>query len=107
MEVHKTLGAGFLEGVYHDALKLELDNAEIPWADEVVLDVQYKGSILDKKYVADFICYKDIIVEIKAVERLRPEHMAQVLNYLKATKRPLGLLLNFGSRSLEFKRIIL
>ncbi|MFA5817466.1 MAG: GxxExxY protein [Bacteroidales bacterium] len=107
MEVHKTLGSGFLEPVYQEALKLEFDENGIPWSKEVVLDIIYKGRILDKKYLADFICFGEIIVELKACEALIPEHVAQVINYLKATNKELGLLINFGASSLQYKRIIL
>ena len=107
MEVHKTLGSGFLEAVYQEALKLEFEECEIPWSKEVLLEVTYKGRILDKKYIADFICFDEIIVELKAIEMLVPEHIAQVLNYLKATDKKLALLINFGASSLQYKRIIL
>jgi GxxExxY protein len=85
MEVHKTLGAGFLEAVYQEALMLELKAANIDFVKEKVLDVFYKGKLLDKKYVADFVCFNEVIVELKAVDALSPDHLAQVLNYLKAT----------------------
>lgn len=107
MEVHKTLGRGFLEPVYQEALKVEFEQAEIQWADEVLLDVIYKGQVLNKKYLADFVCYGIIIIELKAVDKLMPEHVAQVVNYLKATEMNLGLLINFGAPSLQYKRIIL
>jgi len=71
------------------------------------LDVCYKGKLLEKKYVADFVCFDEVIVELKAVEALNPEHLAQVLNYLKATGKKVGLLIHFGSRSLQYKRVIL
>jgi GxxExxY protein len=107
MEVHKNLGAGFLEPVYQEALSLELAVANIPFTKEKVLDVWYKGKLLEKKYVADFVCFGEVIVELKAVETIIPEHLAQVLNYLKATGKKVGLLINFGSRSLQYKRVIL
>lgn len=107
MEVHKALGPGFLEAVYQEALSLELQAANIPFIKEKVLEVWYKGILLEKKYVADFLCFNDVIVEVKAVEALSPEHIAQVLNYLKATGKKIGLLVNFGSRSLQYKRVIL
>ena len=107
MEVHKELGPGFLEAIYQEGLAIEFQNRNIPWSDEVLLDVMYKGTILNKKYVADFICFGEIIIEIKAVERLTNEHLAQVLNYLKATHTKLGLLINFGAPSLQYKRVIL
>lgn len=106
MEVHKALGRGFLEPVYHEALKIEFEQEGIPWSDEVLLDIKYKGRILTKKYLADFICYGSIIIELKAVDKLIPEHVAQVVNYLKATEMNLGLLINFGHNSLQYKRVI-
>jgi GxxExxY protein len=107
MEVHKALGPGFLEPVYQEALGLELSEAKIPFMKERVLDIWYKGKLLEKKYVADYICFDEVIVELKAVETLCPEHLAQVLNYLKATGKKIGLLINFGSQSLQYKRVIL
>ncbi len=107
MEVHKALGAGFLEAVYQEALGLEFSEKSIPFVKEKVLDVWYKGKLLDKKYIADYICFDEVIVELKACESLSPEHIAQVLNYLKATGKKIGLLINFGSQSLQYKRVIL
>lgn len=107
MEVHKALGPGFLEAVYQEALALELAEADIPFVKEKVLDIHYKGKLLEKKYVADYMCFNEVIVELKAVESLSPDHLAQVLNYLKATGKKIGLLINFGSRSLQYKRVIL
>jgi GxxExxY protein len=107
MEVHKELGAGFLEAVYQEALVLEFEKSGIPFVCEALLDIDYKGKILNKRYVADFICYGEIIVELKAVNRMLPEHVSQLLNYLKATDTKLGLLINFGALSLQYKRIIL
>lgn len=107
MEVHKTLGPGFLEPVYQEALTLELTEAKIPFIKEKTLNVWYKEKLLNKKYIADFVCFDEIIVELKAVESLCPEHIAQVLNYLKTTGKKLGLLINFGSKSLQYKRVIL
>lgn len=107
MEVHKALGAGFLEAVYQEALAIELSAAKIPFVKEKVLDVRYKGILLDKKYMADFICFNEVVVELKAMESLSPDHIAQVLNYLKATNKKVGYLINFGSRSLQYKRVIL
>lgn len=107
MEVHKTLGPGFLEPVYQEALSWELSASGIPFQKEKVLDIWYKGTKLNKKYVADFICYDEVILETKAMEGLTPDHIAQVLNYLKATNKKIGLLINFGAKSLQYKRIIL
>jgi GxxExxY protein len=107
MEVHKTLGPGFLEPVYQEALSWELSASGIPFQKEKVLDIWYKGTKLNKKYVADFVCFSEVIVETKAMEGLSPDHIAQVLNYLKATNKKIGLLINFGAKSLQYKRVIL
>lgn len=107
MEVHKQLGNGFLEGVYQEALALELEASNIDFEKEAPLIIFYKDKILKKRYIADFICYEQIILEIKALTELRSEHDAQVLNNLKATNMKVGLLLNFGSKSLQYKRIVL
>ena len=107
MEVHKELGNGFLEAVYQEALTLEFDGQEIPIEKEKQIEIYYKDLLLDKKYRADFVCYGKIIVEIKAISELTPEHESQVLNYLNATEYRLGILINFGSKSLQFKRIVL
>lgn len=107
MEVHKTLGCGFLEAVYQEAITIEFSKANIPFEKEKILEFDYKGMQLSKKYIADFFCFNQIIVELKAVENLCVEHTAQVLNYLKATDNKLGLLINFGNTKLQYKRIIL
>lgn len=106
MEVHKELGHGFLEAVYHEALATEFQAQGIPFESEKELEVFYKGKKLEKRYNADFICYENIIVEIKAFSALASEHDAQVLNYLKATKFKLGILVNFGEPSLKYKRLV-
>ena len=106
MEVHKHLGEGFLETVYQEALERELHTQAIPHIREQRLQIAYKGFNLYKYYVADFICFGGVIVELKALPALTTQHEAQMLNYLKATKLQLGLLINFGSKSLEYKRII-
>jgi len=85
MEVHKILGCGFLEAVYQEALELEFQYRKIPYEREVQLDIYYKEQLLKKHYQADFICYDDIIVELKALSALTSEHESQLLNYLKAT----------------------
>lgn len=107
MEVHNELGCGFLEAIYQESLSVEFAEKLIPFTKEQRLDVTYKGRLLNKKYIADFICYNKLIVEVKATEGLHPEHTAQVLNYLKATSLKVGLLLNFGTTKLQYKRIIL
>ena len=98
MEVHRELGRGFLELVYQTALALEFQGRGIPFKAEVALPVRYKGKLLTCGYRADFVCFEDFLVEIKAI--------AQLLNELKATGYQRGLLLNFGSRSLEVKRLV-
>ncbi len=107
MEVHSELGCGFLEAIYQEALELSFMDTEIQFEREVQLDVFYKGRVLNKKYFADFICFDEVIVELKAVNKLSDVHYAQVLNYLKATGKRVGLLVNFGAKSLEYKRVIL
>ena len=79
-----------LEAVYQEALSIEMFENKIPFVKELWLDVSYKGRILEKKYIADFICFDQLIVEVKAMEGLLPEHTAQVLNYLKATGLKVG-----------------
>lgn len=107
MEVHRQLGCGFLEPVYQEALALELANREIPFIRELKLSLEYKGQLLQTKYSPDFICFDSIVVELKALARMGGSEEAQVINYLKATGHEVGLLLNFGSRSLEHRRFVL
>ena len=104
MEVHRQLGRGFLEAVYQEAFALELSARNVPYAKEVNLPIFYKGQKLPTIYRADFICYGNIIIELKAIKQLGGIEASQIINYLKATKFPLGLLLNFGSKSLEYER---
>ena len=105
MVVHRELGCGFLEAIYHEALLFEFELQEIPYFSEVELAISYKGTELKKKYYADIICYDKILVEIKAVNSLDSSHESQVLNYLKATGYKLGILINFGEQSLTYKRL--
>ena len=106
LEVHKHLGGGFLEVVYGDALEIEFQERGIPYQREKELQIYYKDRVLPHYYKADFICFDSIVVELKAVENLTVESQAQVLNYLAATGCKVGLLLNFGRRSLEKKRFV-
>jgi GxxExxY protein len=106
MEVHRNLGGGFLEVVYGDALEMEFQERGIPYQREKDLHIYYKDKVLPHFYKADFICYESIVVELKAVESLTVESQAQILNYLAATKCKVGLLLNFGKRSLEKRRFV-
>jgi len=106
MTVHQEMGCGFLEAVYQEALEREFCFQSIPYKREVPLPIYYKGELLSKNYIADFICYGKIIVELKAISSLSSEHKAQVLNYLKATGFELGLLINFGEGKLKYERLI-
>ena len=104
LEVHKELGCGFLEAVYQEALGREFIYQEIPFKSQPVIEIKYKGKSLEKKYQPDFICYDEVITEIKAMSALTSNEEAQIINYLKATRFKVGLLLNFGSKSLEHNR---
>jgi GxxExxY protein len=106
MEVHKELGSGFLEAVYQEALEREFLEQEIPFKSQPTVQIVYKGRPLSKTYQPDFICYDDVIVEIKAMDKLSGTEHAQIINYLKATGFKVGLLINFGSKSLEHKRFV-
>ncbi|MDA0242953.1 MAG: GxxExxY protein [Chloroflexi bacterium] len=107
MEVSNELGAGFLEAVYQEALGIELKSRALPFVAQPTIKIAYKGHILTKEYIPDFICYDQVIVEIKAIKELTTIEQAQLLNYLKATGKPVGLLLNFGATKMEWKRMIL
>lgn len=107
MEVHRALGSGFLEAVYQEALGIEFGVRKIPFQKESDLPICYKEVVLSTSYRADFICYGDIIVELKAISQMSGKEESQVINYLKATRLKIGLLLNFGSGQLEYKRFIL
>ncbi|MGD8229493.1 MAG: GxxExxY protein [Desulfobacteraceae bacterium] len=106
LEVHKELGCGFLEVVYHEALGREFTTQEIPFRSQPVLQIFYKGRPLNKIYQPDFICYDKVVVEIKAISNLSGMEEAQIINYLKASRLETGLLLNFGSKSLQYKRFV-
>lgn len=107
MEVHRILGSGFLEYVYQQSLCYELKRNKISCEAQKELDIWYKDFLIPKKYTPDLIVEDCMIVEIKAISKLTDNDTAQLLNYLKATKKRVGLLLNFGSKSLEIKRKIL
>jgi len=106
MEVHRELGCGFLEAVYQQALALEFDARRLAFAREVELPVEYKGRRLHTSYRADFICYGSVIVEVKALSALSGTQKSQIINYLKAAGFEVGLLLNFGALSLEYRRFV-
>lgn len=105
MEVHKILGAGFLEVVYQKALAHELKLRGIIFYEQVRLPVTYKDQLIGE-YMADFIVESKIVLEIKSVSKLTANHQAQAMHYLAATGNKLALLLNFGTPSLEHKRVI-
>jgi len=104
MEVHRQLGCGFLEAVYQEAFAIELTMRDIPCQREVDLPIFYKNRKLNTSYRADYICYETVIVELKALSKLGKVDDAQIINYLKSTGSPVGVLLNFGSASLEYRR---
>lgn len=96
MDVYRTLGNGFLESVYQECLELEFAQRRIPYVPQPALTLQYQGRTLNQTFRPDFVCYSKIIVELKAVSKIAPEHRAQVTNYLKATGFELGIICNFG-----------
>lgn len=104
MEVHNHLGPGFRESVYQEALAREFRLQQIPFEEQCEIRLYYKGDLMKKKFVPDFLCFGQIEVEIKAVAELIPIYEAQVINVLKAARLPLGLLVNFGEKSLKHKR---
>ena len=106
MNVHRILGPGFLESVYHEALALELDERHVPFQREADFAIQYRGILLRSRFRVDFLCFGEILVELKALLKVTSCEESQVLNYLKASGRSRALLLNFGTRSLGFKRFI-
>ena len=106
MEVHRHLGHGFLEAVYQEALAMEMTARGIPFEREVAVPVEYKGQRLPCSYRADFVCYGEVVLELKAVNRLTGADESQLINELKATGLHRGLLLNFGALDLEYKRLV-
>ena len=106
MAVHRELGHGFLEAVYQDALEQEFLLQGIPYCREKELPIQYREKLLKTHYKVDFICFNSVIVELKALQRLSTTEEAQVINYLKASGISRGLLINFGARSLQYKRLV-
>jgi GxxExxY protein len=107
MSVHNELGHGFLEIVYKDAIELELKDKNIFYQREREYPISYKGKILNHSFNADFVVYENVILEVKAAEGgLSNDNMAQTINYLRASDCKVGLLVNFGRRKLEYKRLI-
>ena len=107
MEVHNNLGKGFLEIVYKDALEYEFRSNNIPFEREKEYVVNYKDVILPHKFYADFVVFDKIILEVKGMAGIAEEHIAQTLNYLKVSGLKLGLIVNFGELSLQYKRVVL
>lgn len=106
MEVHRVLGPGFLEKVYQEAFAIEMMDRKIPFEREVLLPIDYKGRELHTRYFSDFVCYEQVIVECKAINGLTGVNESQAINYLKATKLSVALLLNFGTSSLQYRRLV-
>lgn len=106
MTVHTELGCGLSEAIYQEALEEEFKIMNLPYTREKLLEVFYKNKKLNKKYQADFICYDKIIIELKALSSVDSKHESQIINYLNITKSKVGLLINFGNRSLQYKRFV-
>jgi GxxExxY protein len=106
MEVHRELGRGFLEAPYCEALAIELTARSIPFRAQVPLVIRYKDQPLKCTYRADFICFDNVIVEVKALGQITGVERAQLINYLKATGFRVGLILNFGAESLQYERVV-
>ena len=107
MEVHKRLGCGFKEAVYQEALEMEFIENALDFVREKRLRIQYKGQLLKKEFSPDFVCFDKIVLELKAASELTEIHQSQLFNYLKASNLRLGILVNFGTPSIQFKRFIL
>lgn len=107
MAVHQYLGCGFTEKVYQDALEIEFQTRDIPYEREQPMEVSYRGVRLNTQFVPDFICFDDIIVELKAVKELEDIHRAQTINYGKVANTEVALLINFGESSLRYERYIM
>jgi GxxExxY protein len=106
-EVHKILGHGFKEAVYKDALEFEFEKNNISFSRETPYTIVYKGQKLKHFFVADFIVFDSIILEIKAASNIGEPHIKQTLNYLKASGLKLGVVINFGTPSLTYQRVII
>ena len=104
MEVHGILGSGFLEAVYQEALAIEFQSRNIMFIEHPRLKIDFKGQILNKKYIPDFLCFDEIIIEIKSISQCGPNEEAQIINALHAAKKKIGVLINFGQQSLYWKR---
>ena len=107
MEVHRNLGPGLLEVIYKDALEVEFKENDIPFEREKEYSIEYKGKILPHKFYADFVINENIILEVKAIKEFSTEHIAQILNYIKLSNSQVGLLVNFQTKSLQYKRYVI
>ena len=103
MDVHSELKCGLLEAVYAEAMTIELDDRGVEFESEVNLPIYYKGTLMQKQYRMDIVC-RDIVVELKATDDILPEHRMQLFNYLRLTRKPIGILINFGEESLHFEK---
>ncbi len=107
IEVHRELGPGFLEPVYQEALEIEFGLKSVPYIPQKRIQIRYKGRPLKREYVADFVCFEQVVVEIKAAGGLIDQNRSQLLNYLAATGYRVGVLINFGSQGrLEWERLV-
>ena len=106
MDVHSTLGMGFKEAIYKDALEIEFKRNNISYEKEKQYKIEYKGIILPHKYYADFVLFDSIILEVKSASVIVDSFIAQTINYLKASRITLGIIVNFGEKSLTYKRIV-
>ena len=106
MKVHRKLGSGFLESVYQEVLAKEFTKASVPFKEQIKLNIYYEEEKMDKYFKDDFLCYEEIILEIKATSFINIGFEKQLINYLNATHKQLGLLVNFGEKSLKWKRFI-
>ena len=108
MEVYYRLGRGFLEPVYQEAMEIELKHRRIPFQAKKSISIRYREFLLNKKYEPDLVCFNQVIVELKALDRLSRSEECQLLNYMRATSNRVGVLINFGSSPrLEWKRYVL
>ncbi|MCC6574348.1 MAG: GxxExxY protein [Planctomycetes bacterium] len=107
IEVHKTMGHGFLEAVYQETLEIELGDRNVPFEAQKALNITCIGRLLKKQYIADLVCFGSVLVEIKCIAKIGDVERAQLLNYLAATGIKVGLIINFGSRGkLEVERLV-
>ena len=107
MRVHRELGHGFNEVVYKDALEVEFLEAGLSFQREKAYSINYRGTVLKHKYIADFVVCDDVIIEAKSQKNLVDDNYGQVINYLAVSKCKLGLIYNFGEQSLLIKRVVL